>query len=344
MMENSQNTRPLVSICIPVFNGEATIRKTIDSIINQTYKNLEIIIVDNCSTDSTVKIVREFQDSRIRLILNEIHLPCAENNWNRCFHYVRGEFMAIFHADDVYLPQMVSQQIGTFMKFPQVSAVFTLGNIINEIDDVVGEFRLPTTIEGTKPYPYPSIFLSILEHGDFLLCPSAMLRTDLYVKLYPFRYDSCGSASDLDMWLRAAKCTSLIILDEKLMHYRVSKTQGTYLLNCLRTKEADFFTVMDYHIEKNKNSITIEKRVKNRYDLFLFEDQLKCALSYIYKGESKTFKAQLKKIQWSHIFIIYLTNPQLAHPKFSRGIYGKMCQLPIEILRRILNFKYHSKI
>lgn len=66
MTENSQIHEPLVSICIPVFNGGKTIRKTINSVINQTYKNLEIIIVDNCSTDSTVEIVQEFKDSRIK--------------------------------------------------------------------------------------------------------------------------------------------------------------------------------------------------------------------------------------------------------------------------------------
>ena len=119
-MQNSQHQEPLVSICIPVFNGEKTIAKTIDSILNQTYKNIEIFVVDNCSSDSTVKIVREFTDARIHLILNDTHLPCAEYNLNRCFQHARGEFMAIFHADDIYLPHMVSRQVETFKKYPGV--------------------------------------------------------------------------------------------------------------------------------------------------------------------------------------------------------------------------------
>ena len=70
-MQNSHNPEPLVSICIPVFNGEKTIAKTIDSLINQTYKNIEIIVIDNCSSDATVKIVQEFNDARIKIIRSE---------------------------------------------------------------------------------------------------------------------------------------------------------------------------------------------------------------------------------------------------------------------------------
>ena len=338
MTENSQIHEPLVSICIPVFNGGKTIRKTINSVINQTYKNLEIIIVDNCSTDSTVEIVQEFKDSRIRLILNNIHYPCGEDNWNRCFQYVHGEFMAIFHADDVYLPQMVSRQIETFKKYPRIGGVFTQGNIINELDEVVGKFRLPSNIKNEILYSYPPLFLTTLEYSDFLICSSAMLRTDLYMKISPFRYDQFYSASDLDMWLRAAKCAPIIILDETLMNYRISKTQGTYLINHSRTEESDFFKVMDYHIEDNKNSLEIADSIKNRYELFRLEDQLICILNQ-HNENFRILKKHLKKIPWFRYLKIYLKNPQLAHPRISRGILGKIFLLNVEILHRVFCFR-----
>ncbi|WP_321504113.1 glycosyltransferase [uncultured Methanoregula sp.] len=332
MIGNSQKNEPLVSICIPVYNGEKTIRRTIESVINQTYKNLEIIVVDNCSKDSTVKIVQEFNDPRIRLILNDIHVHCAEYNWNRCFPYVKGEYMAFFHADDTYTPSMVFRQIETFKKFPQVGGIFTMGNRINEMDEIVGKYQLPPGIVGMKPHSFPTIFLTTLQYSDFLLCPSAMLRTKLYERLLPFRYDQFGSASDLDMWLRAEESAPLIILDEPLMNYRVSQMQETYQINLLKTTEADFFKVMDFHIEQNKKSIVLENRVKNRYELFRFEDQLNCALSYIHKGEIKNFRMQLKIIPWHKYLEIYLRDPQLLHPRISRGIFGRLCRLSMEIL------------
>ena len=251
-MQNSQHQEPLVSICIPVFNGEKTIAKTIDSILNQTYKNIEIFIVDNRSTDSTVKIVQKFTDTRIHLILNDIHLPCAEYNWNRCFQHARGEFMAIFHADDIYLPQMVSRQVETFKKYPSVGCIFTQGNIIDENDEIIGEFKLPPGMRDSEPHPFREILSSALEYADFFPCPTAMLRRDLYTELSPFRYDQFGSASDFDMWLRAAARVPVLILNEKLINYRVSKTQGSFGINKLRTCESDFFKVIDYHLEQNK--------------------------------------------------------------------------------------------
>jgi glycosyltransferase involved in cell wall biosynthesis len=315
-MQISQNQEPLVSICVPMYNAEKTIGKTIASIISQKYKNFEIIIVDNSSSDASVKIVQTFNDPRIRLIQNDIHLPCGEYNWNRCFPYANGEFLAIFHADDVYLPDMVSRQIETFRIFPSVGGVFTQGNIINENDEIIGEFRLPPEIKGGEPNTYQKIFNSALEYADFLPCPSAMLRRDIYLKLSPFRYDQFGSASDFDMWLRASAYAPIVILDEKLMNYRVSKTQGTNVLNRLRTHGSDYFKVMDFHIAKYKETHEIPANLMNSYDLSRFGDQLICARNSLYKRDWKEFKDQIKNIPWMKYVKILIKNPRLIHAKF----------------------------
>ena len=320
-MQNSQNPDPLVSICIPAYNSEKTIAKTITSLINQTYKNLEIIIIDNCSTDATVKIAQGFNDPRIKVIRFGDHLPAAENNWNRCFPHANGEYLAIFHADDIYLPDMVSRQIETFRSFPSVGGVFTQGNIINENDEIIGEFRLPPEIKGGEPNTYQKIFNSALEYADFLPCPSAMLRRDIYVKLSPFRYDQFGSASDFDMWLRAAACAAIVILDEKLMNYRVSKTQGTNVLNRLRTHESDYFKVMDFHIAKYKKTHEIPANLMNSYDLLRFGDQLICARNSLYKRDWKEFKDQIKNIPWLKYSRIIIQNPKLLYLKFQLHLY-----------------------
>jgi len=323
-MQNSQSQESLVSICIPVYNAEKTIGKTIASIVNQTYKNIEIIVVDNCSSDSSVKIVQTFDDPRIRLILNEVHFPCAELNWNRCFQYVNGEFMAIFHADDIYLPNMILCQIETFRSFPTVGGVFTQGNIINENDEIIGEFKLLPDIKGGEPYGYQKIFNSALEYADFLPTPSAMLRSDLYFKLSPFIHDRFGSAPDLDMWLRAAKCAPIIILDEKLMNYRVSKTQGTNILNRLRTNESDYFKVMDFHIAQNKDTTEISAKAINSYCLSRFGDQLICAHNSLYKRDWKEFQNQIKNIPWMKYVKILIQNPRQIYAKFRLYSYFKI--------------------
>jgi glycosyltransferase involved in cell wall biosynthesis len=323
-MQYHQDQEPLVSICIPVFNGEKTIEKTIDSLLNQTFKNIEIFVVDNCSSDSTVKIVKEFSDSRIHLVLNDIHLPCGEYNWNRCFHYARGEFMAIFHADDIYLPDMVLRQVETFRIFPSVVAVFTQGNIINENDEIIGEFKLPLGIKGGEPHDYQKIFNSALEYADFLPTPSAMVRREIYQKFSPFRYDQFCSASDFDMWLRLAEYGPIIILDEKLMNYRVSKTQGTNIINRLRTHESDYFRVMDFHITNNDETLKISKRAMDSYDLSRFGDQLLCSRNSLYKKDWNAFSDQIKKIPWLKYIRIMIKDPRLLVSKFQLYSYFRI--------------------
>jgi glycosyltransferase involved in cell wall biosynthesis len=322
-MKFSQSQEPLVSICIPMFNAEKTIAKTIASIIGQIYKNIEIIIVDNCSLDASVRIIQEFVDPRIKIIQNDEHLPAAENNWNRCFQYVHGEFMAIFHADDVYLPDMIFRQIAMFKKNPTIGCVFTKGNIINENDDIIGELKLPQDMTGADPYTYSQLLNSILENGDFLLCPSAMMRSDLYKKLSPFRYDQFGSASDLDMWLRAAKCAPVTIINEKLMNYRISKSQGTQVLNSGRTHEADFFRVMDFHIAQNQKPDEISQKTMNKYNISRFGDQLLCIRNSFEKRDLKEFKNQIKNVHWIKYSKILINNPHLINLQFLKRVILK---------------------
>jgi glycosyltransferase involved in cell wall biosynthesis len=322
-MKFSQSREPLVSICIPMFNAEKTITKTIASIIGQIYKNIEIIIVDNCSSDASVKIIQEFVDPRIKIIQNDEHLPAAENNWNRCFQYVHGEFIAIFHADDVYLPDMIFRQIEMFEKNPTIGCVFTQGNIINENDDIIGELKLPPEMTGSDTYTYSQLLNSILENGDFLLCPSAMMRRDLYKKLSPFRYEQFGSASDLDMWLRAAKCAPVSIINEKLMNYRISKTQGTHVLNWGRTHEADFFRVMDFHIEHNQKPDEISQKTMTKYNISRFGDQLLCIQNSFEKRDLKEFKDQIKNVHWIKYFKIFINNPHLINLQFLKRVILK---------------------
>jgi len=323
-MQISQDLEPLVSICIPMYNAEKTIGKTIASIIGQIYKNIEIIIIDNCSSDASVKIIQRYQDPRIRLIRNNIHLPIGEYNWNRCFSYANGEFLAIFHADDVYLPQMVSRQVETFKKFPMIGGVFTQGNIIDEEDTIIGEFKLPPEIRDSEPCSYQKIFNAALEYADFLPTPSAMLQRDLYQKLSPFRYDQFGSASDFDLWLRAAAVAPLVILHEKLMNYRVSRAQGSSKINKLRTDESDFFKVMDHHIAIHKDADMISAYSMDSYKISMMGDQLIRAQNCLIMRDWHKFSEQIRNIPWTEYFKILTRNPKLLYLKFQLYSYFRV--------------------
>jgi glycosyltransferase involved in cell wall biosynthesis len=319
-METQKNTDLLVSICIPVYNSETTIGRTIKSIIGQTYENIEIIVVDNQSTDQTLARVREFRDPRISIVENPDHFSCAEYNWNTCFAHTRGEFIALFHADDMYSPEIVARQVDIFKKNPPVTGVFTNGEIIDEQDMVIGSFRLPPAITGNTPYTCRDLLPAVLEYDNFLLCPSAMVRRETYKNLAPFRYDLFGSASDLDMWLRVAKTGPVVIINDKLLKYRMSKTQWSFSLKTT-TKERDFFRVMDFHIAENGTANNLSGDVLAKYELRRLEDQVFLALNFIKKHDFSGLRKHLNHMAWRKYLRIILSKPRISLPVLFGGFF-----------------------
>ncbi|MGA2670015.1 MAG: glycosyltransferase [Dehalococcoidia bacterium] len=286
--------QPLVSICIPTYNAEKTIMHTIGSILNQTYHNLEILVVDNASTDNTLSLLRQVNDPRVVIHRNERNIG-AEANFSKCVQLATGEYIAIFHADDLYLPNMVEKQVQAFQDNPAVGSVFTMASRINDRDEIIGESILPAELRGKRVHHFPEIFFGILENGNFLVTPSCMVRGKLYKDLAPFDGDRFGTSADLDMWLRILKKGPIAVLDEKLMSYRVSTTHGSYQFRFFRTEEADFFKVMDYHLSVESGVLDIPRSILNKYEFQRSLDKIIRAISHLNKGESAEARRLLRE-------------------------------------------------
>ncbi len=160
----------------------------------------------------------------------------------------------------------------------------------------------------------------MLEHGDIFLCPSAMIRGDIYKKLAPFRYDQFGSASDLDMWLRVAQTGPVIIIDENLLKYRISRTQWSFNLKA-RTREADGFRVMDFHIAENGIGCNLSNDTMGRYELRRMEDQIFCALNFLKKDDFSGFREYIINMPWGKYIRIIVSKPRISLPVLIRGVY-----------------------
>lgn len=115
-MEENLINEPLVSIITPLYNCEKYIEETIQSVINQTYENWEMIIVDDCSKDKGVEIVEKYQrlDNRIKLYKNEINLGGAGTR-NKCIEKAKGKYIAFLDSDDLWKKEKLEKQI-SFMK------------------------------------------------------------------------------------------------------------------------------------------------------------------------------------------------------------------------------------
>jgi glycosyltransferase involved in cell wall biosynthesis len=267
---------------------------TLRCILNQTYQNLEILVVDNASSDNTVRLLGQVTDPRLVIQKNERNIG-AEANFSRCIELASGEYIAIFHADDLYLPDMVEKQVRVFQDNPSVGAVFTRASLINDRDEIVGESKLPAELRGKRVFQYPEIFFSILESGNFLVCPSCMVRRKLYKELAPFDGDRFGTSADLDMWLRILEKGPVAVLDEKLMSYRISTARGSYEWRFFRTGEADFFRAMDYHLSVKSGVLDIPRSVRDKYEFQRSLDKVMRAINHLNKGESAEAKRLLRE-------------------------------------------------
>ena len=122
---------PLVSILVLNYNGKEYLKACFDSLRANTYKACEIILVDNCSTDNTEEIVRNFDDPRLTYIRNKQNLGLM-GNFNRCLELAEGEYVYIWHHDDVMLPDNLKLKVQLLDEHPDVG--FVHSNLIN-IDD-----------------------------------------------------------------------------------------------------------------------------------------------------------------------------------------------------------------
>ena len=121
---------PKVTVLMPVYNGEKFLREAVESVLNQTYKDYELLIIDDASRDNSAEIIESFGDSRIRLVENEKNMG-QMNALNKGLALSRGEYIARMDQDDISLPVRLEKQTEALDKNPDVPLVFSDTYIIN---------------------------------------------------------------------------------------------------------------------------------------------------------------------------------------------------------------------
>ena len=281
----SETNLPRVCICIPTYNAEKTVRATLSSVLGQTYGNLTIQIVDNHSTDGTIAVVEGFTDPRISVNRNPVNIG-GEGNFNRCIELATGKYTAIFHADDVYEPDMVTSQVAFLETHPDAGAVFTQALLIDEADRTIGAINQPLELAATGPiHHFPEIFKAILKHSNFLICPSVMARTSVYQQEIKYwRGELFGSSGDLDVWLRMLQRGPVGVLPEASMRYRISSSQWSANVR-LDTRRAAFFTVIDHYLAQPSVHKLLDANDIINYERLEHRDQVMRATNAIIKGQ-----------------------------------------------------------
>ena len=136
--------QPLISVLIPVYNVEDFVKEAIQSILSQTYKNIEIIVVDDCSTDNTYKIVHDLSrlDQRIKLYRNPINSKIVKT-LNFALTKAKGEFVARMDGDDISAPERLEKQLKFLLDNPNFDLVGCHLTTINEEGEIIGSQKMP---------------------------------------------------------------------------------------------------------------------------------------------------------------------------------------------------------
>lgn len=276
---------PLVSVCVPTYNDGPFVLASLVSILNQTYTNLEILVGDDASTDNTPEIIRSLQDPRLHYQRNSTNLGQFENV-NRLIRCARGEYIAIYHSDDIYEPQIVEKEVDFLETHPEAGAVFALDRWIDQNGRVLGQTRLPRGVRTNTCLGLADVMPLLLRYKNRLLRgPTFMGRVEVFRRVGLFNPSDFDIAGDLEMWLRILTMFKVAILDEPLMRYRIGATQVSSRYNHLRTGEEHFFPVMDRYLSMEGLAGVIDPVSLTEYAFHRCDDETFRAANLVIRGD-----------------------------------------------------------
>jgi teichuronic acid biosynthesis glycosyltransferase TuaG len=211
------NNIPLVTLITPLYNAEKYIAETIESVLNQTYQNWEMLIVDDCSTDDSKEIVRryEIKDTRIKLIELDSNFGGPARPRNVGLDNSKGEYVSFLDADDVWLPNKLEEQL-KFIEKEGVDFVHSLANIIDGNSQYVGFFNNQRIFNKLK---YFMKHKNILYYTNYINTNSVFMKKSIG---YKFSEDkNLIALEDWYFWLEVSQSHKIKLLDKILLNYRV---------------------------------------------------------------------------------------------------------------------------
>jgi len=271
---------PLVSVIIPAYNHEKYIIDCLKSVIKQTYSNIEIIVINDGSTDSTEKVIKEFinnNDIDINFISKKNEGICK--TLNKGLNLAKGKYISFLASDDMFAPQMIEKEVEFMENNKSIGLVYTDAYFINfnKITNKKYTDYKPIIKKCFKKGIQNKDIYEVLLTGDIIIALSTLIKKECFKVLGPFR--ETLKFTEYDMWFRITKEYPVGFINEPLGYYRihdmnVSNTNSKKLfMSLMRTllKQLDEEPIKNKHIKKIKIFIsflyTILKNKINKKNL-----------------------------------------------------------------------------
>jgi len=241
---------PKVSVILTSFNHEKFLREAINSVLNQTYQDFELIIWDDASSDNSWHLIKQYADARIKAFRNDTRKRGIWGVNKAISEIASGRYIAIHHSDDVWEPDKLEKQVAFLNAHNDIGAVFTHALVIKEDGQSLADrnhfyfniFDQPNR----NRHEWLRFFFC---HGNVLCHPSVLVRKSCYEKCGLYRY-GLAQICDFDLWIRLCSKYEIHILPEKLVRFRIhddeANTSGSRIDTRIRVRYEFYKLLSNY--------------------------------------------------------------------------------------------------
>jgi len=214
-----KNKKYSMTVIMPTFNVDKFIARAIESMLSQTFKDFELIIIDDASTDGTLEIARSYakKDSRIKIVVNEKNLQVA-TTLNKGIKIAKSQIIARMDPDDISFPERLEKQFTFMKKHPNIAIVGTNILIINELGELISKREYPDKSNKLKKLMF--------KYSPFAH-PTVMFRKKIFQEFGGYSV-SMVPCEDIDLWFKIGSKYEISNIQEYLLKYTLIKTSNSH--------------------------------------------------------------------------------------------------------------------
>ncbi len=221
MIATTNYSHPLVSVVMPVYNGEKYLREAVESILNQTYTNFEFLVINDGSTDTTFGIVSSYKDQRIRIINNETNIKLIAS-LNKGLDLAKGDYIIRMDADDVSLSNRIERQVEFMQAHPNIGVCGSFYQTIDKEEKVI-----------KYPIDHNELAVSLLFYNP--IChPTVIIRNSVILKNGLRFKEEYIHAEEYKFWADCMNYSELANIPEVLLNYREHASQISNIYSSLQ--------------------------------------------------------------------------------------------------------------
>ena len=243
---------PLVTVICLCYNHASFVIEALESVLDQTHPNVELIIADDFSTDNSVQVIENWLKQRpeIPFLVNNKNQGNTKT-FNKCLKIARGDYIIDLAADDVLKPNCIANQLEGFEKttYKNVGLIYGNAALISENGNFIKDyFETNSNRKRIKLQPTGDIYIGLLNGNNNLCSISSLVKREVFETLNG--YDEDLAYEDYDFWIRAARIYNFDYIDEILVQKRVLKNSMYTLLDKKNNKRTRKFNNSTYLVLK----------------------------------------------------------------------------------------------